>query len=58
MPIRRVLEQPGAHAQLELVEVPPDGRLSESQRTRRLAQAAALGHGEVDSQIVPWHAPS
>src|SRR6266542_4406028 len=58
MPIRRALEQPGAHAQLELVEVPSDGRLSESQRTRRLAQAAALGDGEENPQIIPLHAPS
>ena len=58
MPIRRALEQPGAHAQLELVEGPPDGRLAESQRTRRLTQATRLGDGEEDPQIVPLHAPS
>jgi hypothetical protein len=58
MPIRRALEQPGAHGPLELVEVPPDGRLSESQRARRLAQAAGLGDGEEDPQVVPLHAPS
>ena len=53
MPIRRALEQPGAHAQLELVEMPPDGRLSESERAR-LGYGSALLQARLAAGAGRW----
>ena len=58
MTIRRALEQARAQALLELTEVPDDCRLAEAERTRGPSQAAGLGNGEKDVQIVLLHAVS
>jgi hypothetical protein len=57
MPVRRSLEEPRAHAALELSHVSPDGGLSQTQRASRPSQAASLRDGEEHPQIVPLHGP-
>ena len=58
MTVRSALEQAPAEALLELPQVTRDGRLADAQRVRGTPQAAGLGDGEEDAQIVPLHGTS
>jgi len=55
MTIRGALEQSGAQALLELAQVADHRGLAEAEHTSGAPQAAGLGDGEKDSEIVPLH---
>jgi hypothetical protein len=50
------LEEAHAERLFELAQAPDDRGLAEVQRAGGAPQAAGLGHGEKDAQIVPLHA--
>jgi len=55
MTIRSALEEPSAQTLLELTQVPDDRGLAEAEHASSPPQAAGLGDGEKDPEIVPLH---
>jgi len=55
MTIRCALEQSRSQALLELAQVADDRGLAEAEHTGSSPQAAGLGDGEKDPEIVPLH---
>jgi hypothetical protein len=55
MTIRCALEQSSSQALLELAQVADDRGLAEAEHTGGPPQAAGLGDGEKDPEIVPLH---
>ena len=54
-PARVPAEERGVEALLQRADLPADRRLAEVQRVAGMGQAARVGHGMEDSQLVPVH---